>query len=102
MTVDAQEVPGFKCSPRFPISGDRVCWGSSKAVRDKFWGKRGFQRADDGQLIDRDYWPAAFYNHPTKTIFAEDSEKGAKAAAVHERAHSEFIEEPRGDGYDWP
>ena len=102
MTVDAQEVPGFKCSPRFPISQARVCWGSEKAVHDRFWGKKAFKRDDYGNLLERDkFYPKAFYDYPTDTTFAQDNEKGAKAAAVHERAHEEFLANPRGDGYTW-
>ena len=99
--IDAEA--GITCSERFPISGTRVCWGNTDAIHRRYWGARGFAHSDEGEVIDRDtHTPNAFWDEPSQTIYAQDTECGAKAAAVHERGHEEFIEEPsKKDAYSW-
>lgn len=89
----------FAYSPRLPKSGVRVARGSQAAVFEKCGGTS--LRKDDGEPVTFKDDVVACWSEVDKTIYAEDSCRGAKAAAIHERAHEEGIADPEKAGYGW-
>lgn len=86
-------------SPRLPKSGVRLVWGDQVTIFQACGGEK--TRSDKGRFISYKDDIVACWDASTRTIFAEDSERGAKAAALHERAHEEGVKDPGAAGFTW-
>lgn len=86
-------------SPRLPKSGIRVVRGEQRAIFAACYATGA--KTDGGRSITwRDDY-AGCYDSDTKTVYAEDSCRGAKAAVLHERAHEEGVADPERAGFTW-